>query len=130
MTHIYQHPFKEGIYGLLHKHFSDVIVENFNLIFEKEVFNPKEDKSVWGMSRDNRIVMEVYYRTGKETSEFICDLYGWESKANTEYRLLKYISDKVRVGVIGKDWVEFHGKINANPSIITSKNETTNKKSS
>jgi len=104
MTHIWIHPFKEGVYGLLRKHFDDPIVKKFILEFEVNIYNPKEEESVWKQKKTNNLVLEVKYKTGEDTAEFICDLYSWETKAQTEARLLRAITEKVRAGVIGKDW--------------------------
>lgn len=124
MTEIWIHPFKQGVYDLLRRHFSDKVVKNFSLIFEKEMFNPKEDKNLWKQLKNNNLVMEVYYKTGYEISEYICDLYGWESKARTEYRLLKYITDKVKAGKIGKDWIQEGDKLGISKDVLSGKFET------
>ena len=110
MTKIWLHPFKEGIYGLLRKHFAEPIVKDFILIFEKDIYH-KDNKNIWNQMKDNNLVLEVRYKSGYETSEYICDLYSWESKERTEAQLLARIRDAVKAGKIGKDWVAKEGMI-------------------
>jgi hypothetical protein len=60
-------------------------------------------------------------------SEYICDVYPWESKLRTEHHLLRYITDKVKAGKIGKDWVEQTpgGRIGVSNIVLGGKYETT-----
>lgn len=98
------HPFKEGVYGILESHFAPPITKNFILEFEANMYNMDNNKNIQNQRREEKYVLEVRYKTGDDTSEYICDVYSWESKAMTEYRLLKFITDKVRDGKIGSDW--------------------------
>ncbi len=102
-----EHPFKEGVRNLLRKHFTDSIAERFVLILEAEIFQGKNIKK---QLTDDKIIMEVHFSNGI-TTEYICDVYGWQEKAATEARLLRYITDAIRAGKIGKDWIEVKGKI-------------------
>lgn len=122
MANITLHPFKEGVRNLLRKHFGEEIVKNFLLEFEINIYNPKEAINIWNQKKDNNLIMEVRYKTTPETSEYICDLYSWETKAQTEVKLLKYITDKFKTGQIGKDWTEKEGRISA--TVTTGKYET------
>lgn len=104
-TKIYQHPFKEGILSILENHFPSVITKRFVLVFEEQLYNKAEVKSIWGQSKTGVLTLEVYYKEKDETSEFICEIFSWESKKDAEIKLLQAIRDKLKAGVIGKDWV-------------------------
>lgn len=101
----YAHPFKQGVMNLLEQHFAPEIASRFKLSFEAETFNPKASIHVWNQVRDDKMVMEVYYNTGT-TLEYVCDLYSWESKARTESQLLRMITDRVKDGKFGLNWLE------------------------
>jgi len=117
-THIYLHPFKEGVRNLLRKHFSEEIVKRFLLEFEVSIYNPNFAENVWRQKKDGNLVLEVRYKT-KRGSEFICDLYSWESRAATEAKLLRYITDAYKAGKIGTDWQEKGGGIGVNREILS-----------
>jgi hypothetical protein len=114
-----QHPFKEGILSILHQHFEDRIVKNFILVFEGQIYNKFSSKNIWQQLKDDCPVLEVRYKTSDETSEYICDVYPWASKKETEYRLLQYITDKAKTGKIGKDWVEHMGRIGISNVVLS-----------
>lgn len=118
------HPFKEGIYSILKQHFDDSIVKKFRLDFEIDVFNPNYAENVWKQKKDNNLILEVRYVKPDGTTEFICDVYSWESKAKTTAHLLRHITDKVKSGAIGKDWFEQNGKIAISEDIVAGKLET------
>lgn len=124
MSNIWLHPFKVGIYGILNHHFDESIVKNFILNFETEIYNPKESIHVWKQKKDNNLVMEVRYKTGPETSEYICDVYSWEARKRTEAHLLTYITDKVKAGKFGSDWVEKGSKLGVSEIIKSGKLQT------
>lgn len=104
------HPFKEGIYGILKQHFTDSIVEKFRLDFEKDVFN-KDNESIRRQVKDQNLVLEVRFRNEDGTHTYICDLFSWWTKPQTEHQLLKYITDKLRTGKLKTNWKEVNGKI-------------------
>jgi len=100
------HPFKEGVKALINKHFASEIARNFMLIFEWEKYNPKISKNTWKQKKDNMPIMEVYYTMDSGLTQYICDLFPWDSKPKTEARLLRYITDKAKIGQLGADWDE------------------------
>lgn len=97
--------FKKGIQGLLDKHFHPSIAKQFVLEYEAKIFNADNNKSIRAQLRDKNFVLEVRYKNNDITTEFICDVYSWESRERTEAHLLRYITDKYKAGKIGKDWV-------------------------
>lgn len=124
MSEIWLHPFKEGILSILRKHFDDSIVKRFILNFETEIYNPRESIHVWRQKKDNNLILEVRYRTGEVISEYICDVYSWESRKATEHHLLQYITDKVKAGKFGQDWIEMGSKLGVSDVIKSGKFET------
>lgn len=109
MTKIYTHPFRDGIKAMLENHFHPDVVDRFNLILERQLY--QDSKEVVDMFHNDKVILEVHYRNTDDTAEYICDLYGWDSKANTEKRLLTYITDAYKAGRIGKDWIEKGNRI-------------------
>lgn len=124
MSEIWLHPFKEGVYSILRQHFDDSIIKNFVLNFETEIFNPRESIHVWKQKKDNNLVMEVRYRVGKGLTEYICDVVSWESRKRTEAHLLTYITDKVKAGKIGNDWIQVGSKLGVSEIIKSGDLET------
>lgn len=117
------HPFKIGIRSILLKHFPPSIVSEFSLIFEAEKYaagNPMT-QNIAKQRMDGMYVCEVYYNE-RGIEKFVCDLNSWWSKRQVEYALLNFITDKLKTGVIGKDWVETKGKVSKD--ITSSKFET------
>lgn len=117
------HPFRRGVMRILEENFSPKIASKFLLEFEVNLYNDDTNKNIQNQKRDQNYVLEVRYKTGEGTSEYICDVYSWESRAKTEYRLLKYITDKVKDGKIGQDWVLDPGK-GVSEDISSGKHET------
>ena len=108
---VYEHPFKKGVRGLLAKHFHDSILKNFEFTLESEVYNDS-NPNIKKQKQDNKLVMEVYYRRPSGLVEYVCDVSSWWSKQQVEVHLLKHITDKARVGLIGMDWTaDDKGKI-------------------
>jgi len=97
------HPLKTGIKGILSQHFDDGLVGRFELLFEVEKYND-ESPNIWKQKKDQNLILEVYYRHPAGLMEYICDIFTWMSKKECEVKLLRYITDKVKAGVIGKDW--------------------------
>jgi hypothetical protein len=107
MNNIYQsHPFKDAVRSLIAQHFHPSIASRFEVYFEVEMYNTdaKEAQNLRNQMRDNRFVAEVYYKHKSGISTFICDLYSWWDKKQVEFALLRFITDKARVGEIGRDW--------------------------
>lgn len=103
MNHdIWLHPFKQGIYSILKQHFADEIVDRFRLDFEKEIYST-ESIHIWRQIKDDKLMLEVKYKTGYDTWEYICDLFSDWSKKKCEYVLLKHITDKYVDGKIRFD---------------------------
>ncbi len=124
MGRIITHPFREGIIGLLKKHFSDSIVDNFILTFEAETFNTYS-VNIRKQLKDGNLILEVRYRNPDGTTEYICDVYSWETQKRTEHHLLKFITDKVKAGKIGKTWnYDKLGKKIISDDILLGKYET------
>lgn len=110
MTRVWleNHPMKKEAVTLLKQHFADSIVDNFMFMFEAELYDsPNVSKQV----RDDKLIMEVRYKTGQDTSEYVCDIYSWMDKKEAEYKLLRYITDLFKTGKIGKDWTTYNGKL-------------------
>ena len=114
-----EHPFKEGVRQLLRQHFDESIVKRFSFALEVERFDTPNTRN---QLKDQRYILEVYYNQPSGLIEFICDLQSWISKEQTEYELLRHITDKVKAGTIGKDWVDKKDKISAD--IKSGKHET------
>lgn len=122
----YAHPFKQGVINLLGQHFAPEIVKNFKLAFESETFDKKIAQNILNQIRDDKLVMEVYYTTDKSL-EYVCDLFSWETKLNTELRLLRYITDAIRAGKFGSKWLQNNdGRISE--GIVSGKHETPEEK--
>ncbi len=100
---IYEHPFKEGVRGILRQHFHDSIAKNFVLFFETEIYNDS-NANIRNQKRDQNFIMEVHYRHPSGLLDYITDVASWWPKKQLEVALLKGITDKARVGVIGRDW--------------------------
>lgn len=107
MARVVEHPFKEGIKRILEQHFYSLVADKFVLVMEKQLYDTED---VYKMLKNNLIVVEVHYQEG-DTKEFVCDLYGWESKKRTEARLLTGISDAFKAGKFGSDWKKKGKKI-------------------
>jgi hypothetical protein len=123
MTHIFVHPFKEGILGILNQYFSPSIVKNFKLDFEVDLYN-NLNPNIQRQKKDNNYKLEVSYKTGPDTAEYICDVFSWESKTQTELRLLQFITDKYKAKTIGKDWAEKDGRIMVGKEVLSGKHAT------
>jgi len=102
MTRIFTHPLREGVKLILEKHFAPEIVDRFKLIFEAQSF---QGQNIINQIRDNKVAMEVYYDTGKST-EYITDVWSDQSHKEVEAHLLRFITDAVKAGKLGSDWVE------------------------
>lgn len=126
MTKIWlgDHAFKKAIEALIRQHFTDSIAKNFEFIFEVDMFNKDANPNLQKQLKDNSLILEVRYKSSKDTVEYVCDVYSWESRAQTEYRLLQGITDKVRDGKLGKDWHEEGGRIGVSNEILSGKYET------
>lgn len=110
MTQIVLHPMRAEIMTILKYHFSDDIVSRFNLTFEGESYN-KDQKNIWKQFKDNFHILEVRYRTGEDTYEYICDISTGMTKKQAEYTLLKYITDKYKEGKIRFDDYKFNKEV-------------------
>lgn len=98
--------FKTGILGLLSKHFAPSILKNFELILELEHYNKDAQRAtnLIRQDKDKMFVLEVYYRHPSGLLSYITDVCSWWTHKQCEYQLLKYITDKARVGEVGKEW--------------------------
>ncbi len=121
ISKIITHPFREGILGLLRHHFAESIVKNFVLSFEAETFSAYSE-NIWRQLKDRNYILEVRYKKPDGATEYICDVYSWERKARTEAHLLRHITDKVKIGAIGKNW-NWNGK-RVSTDIVSGKYET------
>lgn len=121
----HDHPFKMGIRSIIAQHFHPSIAKNFDLIFETEkyVADPTRTKNVVNQLNDNVFVCEVYY-SESGIAKYICDLISTWSKKQVEYALLKMVTDKLKTGVIGKNWSEKDGVVSEDVS--SGKFETSN----
>lgn len=99
---------KKEALTLLKQHFAPSIVKNFVFLFEAELYDgPKIRNQI----KDDKMIMEVRYKTDGETSEYICDIFSWMTKKQAEFKLLTYITDVYKSGKIGKNWKEEKGRI-------------------
>lgn len=105
-----RHPFKEAVKTLLGQFFAPSIVKNFDLIFEAEKISKLDSKHIRNQITDDKLILEVYY-VERGFNVYICDLFTWMDRKQTEYKLLRYITDKFKAGQIGKDWIEKDGGI-------------------
>lgn len=114
----HDHPFKLGIRSILSNHFAPSITKNFELYFETEMYNfdPKRSKNVIAQHLDGQYICEVYYKNPSGLLQYITDVCSWWSKAQVEVALLKFITDKYKTGLIGKDWIEKQGKLSQDVS--------------
>lgn len=103
MTKIWEHPFKEGIRGIINQHFHPSIAKNFKLYMEGQLY---QFKDVLDMTKKQKIVVEVHYQDEGDTAEYLCDLRSWEDKKTTEIKLLRGIGDAVKGQRIGLNWIE------------------------
>lgn len=114
--------FKEAIQSLIEKHFAPSIAKKFQYEYEVNLYNLDRNKNLQQQMKDRNFILEVRYQTSDVTSQYICDVCSWWSKAYTEAHLLQYITDKVVKGKMGKDWVEKDGKISED--ILSGKHQT------
>jgi hypothetical protein len=98
------HPFRRGVMKLIESHLGPEIARRFRLIFESQLYTG-DLKEIWGQKKHDQHVLEVHYENADGTLVYITDVASWWSKAYTEYHLLRYITDKVKAGKIGSDWV-------------------------
>jgi len=103
MVQLIGHPFKDGVRQILNQHFHESIAKRFVLIFEATIFN-KESINIWNQLKHDQPILEVRYNQDDVRTEYICDLYPWEKRDRTEAHLLRFITDAVKSGKIGKDW--------------------------
>lgn len=126
MRQLDTHPFKIAVREMLYKHMDPELAGRFVFEYEAEKYNLDNNKSIQNQRRDGNFIMEVWYKNAQGlVSEFVCDLYSWESASQCEARLLRGITDKVKVGKLGQDWMEGKGGVlKFNPEITLGKYET------
>lgn len=112
MNRLANHPFKQAVRVMLRQYFDDVIVSRFDLIFEAEKIAKLESKHIYNQVKDDNLILEVYY-IENGISVYICDIFSWMDAKQTNFKLLRYITDKHKSGAIGKDWSEGKGGISA-----------------
>jgi hypothetical protein len=103
MSLITEHPFKQGVRRILKQHFPDEIANRFKLVFETESYTD-DVLSIWKQKKTDTLIMQVFYDEN-DLSTYICDIFSWMSPKQSEYKLLRYITDKFKAGEIGKNWV-------------------------
>lgn len=106
---------------MLRQYFDDAVIANFDLIFEAEKIAKLESKHIYNQLQDDKLIMEVYY-IENGLSVYICDIFSWMDRKQTEYKLLRYITDKFKAGTIGKNWSEGKGGISL--EVTSGKHET------
>lgn len=114
---------REGVASMLKHHFGESIAKRFILSFEVDIYHD-DNKNIWKQKKDNNYIMEVRYKTGEDTSEYLCDLYSWETPQMIEAKLLRYITDKYKAKLIGQDWVLKNGRMEVSDVITSGKYET------
>ena len=103
---------------LLKQHFSPRIANRFYSVFETDRYDPKEVLETWTQKKSGNLVLELYYKDGNDLSVYICDLYSWESKKQTETRILKAVTKHYADGTIGKDWIRNKDKLDIGKEVI------------
>jgi hypothetical protein len=98
----YTHPLRDGVTLILEKHFAPNIVKKFKLIFEAQAFT---GKNIMNQIKDDKLALEVYYDNG-DTTEYVCDVWSYMNKKQAEYHLLNRITDCVKAGKFGTNWLE------------------------
>jgi hypothetical protein len=122
MSKIITHPMRSGVKQILERHFTPEIANRFTLIFEAEAYNDY-NKNIHNQLRDNMLILEVHYQIGEGLIEYICDIFGWMTPKQAEYKLLRYITDKAKEGKIGKDW-DLEGGDKISLALTTTQHET------
>ena len=89
---------------------SDDIVERFIMEFEANIYSP-DAPNIWKQKKDGMYIMEVKYKTGYDTSEYICDINTNMDKKQAEYWLLRNITDKYKEGKIRFDSYDLNPEI-------------------
>jgi hypothetical protein len=110
------HSFREAVRRLLRKHFSERIADRFELVFEAQRYS-SDEMSIWQQNKADTLILEVYYVPEEGTKEYVCDLHSWQSQSQVESKLLRYVTDKYKSGVIGGDWMISQDRIDVNPVI-------------
>jgi hypothetical protein len=118
------HPFRKGVMLILDRHFAPNLAKRFSLNMEAFVYDKYADKSIYAQLKSDNHIMEVYYHNPDGTREFICDLQQNMRPQQCEVFLLRHITDKVKVGAIGRDWAEQGGRLAISKDILESKYET------
>lgn len=119
------HPFKVAVRNMLEDHFAPDLSRRFVFEYEAKKYNMDNNQEIRKQVKDENFIMEVWYQQKDGlVSEFICDLYSWETKKQCEARLLRGITDKARVGKIGLDWGEKGGVIGISQDVLSGKHET------
>ena len=121
MNRLANHPFKTAVRVMLRQYFDDNVIANFDLIFEAEKIAKLESKHIFKQLEDDKLIMEVYYNENG-INVYICDIFSWMDRKQTEYKLLRYITDKFKAGAIGKNWSEGKGGISL--EVTSGKHET------
>lgn len=119
------HPFKQGLIAIIYSHFAFKIAKRFEVFLEVELYNPNHERggSLRKQIKDNNFIAEVHYRHDSGLLTYVCDVNSWWTREQCEYALLKFITDKARIGEIGKDWTQ-HDLKNISSDITSGKYET------
>lgn len=102
---IREHPFKEGVRSIIEDNFAPDISKNFLLVFEAETFK-KDEKSIFNQLRDDNLILQIFYKVSPVNHVFVCDVYSFETKPQTVYRILRYITDCIKADKFGSNWIE------------------------
>lgn len=124
MSAIALHPFREGIMRIISKHCSPQLSKRFILSFESEVYNKDYDESLWKAVKDGNMILECRYTKSNGLTEYICDFLITDSPAKCEAKFLRYVTDKVKAGAMGEDWIFFQEKFDVSHDISSGKHET------
>lgn len=115
------HPFKQALYQMLSSHFAPSVLNNFEFILEVELYT-KANPNILRQMRDDKFICEVHYKENG-LLQYICDVGSFWPKEAVEAHMLRYITDKFKQGVIGKDWSEGRtGKVDK--SVLSGKRAT------
>lgn len=104
------HPLREGVMNIIEKHFSPEIAKRFVMELEYNLHS-RDYKDIWNQGNNQSHVLDVRYKNPDGTVEFVTDISSQWNKKIAEAHLLRMITDKVKDGKIGHDWVEKDGRL-------------------
>lgn len=124
MSVIALHPFRDGMMRIISKHCAPELSKRFILSFETEVYHVDADKGLWEANKQGYQSLECHYNKPDGTTEYICDFSITDSPKKCEAKFLRFVTDKVKSGVMGEDWGFNQGLFHVSEDITSGKYET------